>query len=76
MLCFLPQEQLIQGLHYLKEEIKTHKIIHPSKEISITVSMGVSFWKNHTHTESFLKEADECVFKAKNKGRNSIEIAI
>lgn len=76
MLCFLPQEQLIQGLHYLKEEIKAHKIVHPIKDISITVSMGVAFWKNHAHIETFLKEADECVFKAKNKGRDTIEVCL
>ncbi len=76
MLCFLPQEQLIQGLHYLKEDIKAHKVLHPQKEINVTVSMGVAFWKKHTSIENFLKEADECVFKAKNRGRDTIEVSL
>jgi len=76
MLCFLPQEQLIQGLHYLKEDIKSHRILHPQKEISITVSMGVAFWKNYKSVEHFLKEADRCVFVAKNRGRDTIEVCL
>ncbi len=74
MLCFFPQEQLIQGINYLKEDIKTHKILHPLKEISITVSMGVSFWKNHTNIEEFLSQADKCLYIAKNSGRDKIEV--
>ena len=76
MLCFLPHEQLLQGLHYLKEDIKSHKILHPQKEISVTVSMGVAFWKNYTNVEAFLKEADNGVFKAKHNGRDTIEVCL
>ena len=76
MLCFLPQEQLLQGLHYLKEDIKSHKILHPQKEISVTVSMGVAFWKNYNTIEAFLKEADKGVFKAKHNGRDTIEVCL
>jgi diguanylate cyclase (GGDEF)-like protein len=76
MLCFLPQEQLLQGLHYLKEDIKSHKILHPQKEISVTVSMGVAFWKNYTTVETFLQEADKSVFKAKHNGRDTIEVCL
>lgn len=76
MLCFLPHEQLLQGLHYLKEDIKSHKILHPQKEINVTVSMGVAFWKNYTSVEAFLKEADKSVFKAKHNGRDTIEVCL
>lgn len=76
MLCFLPQEQLLQGLHYLKEDIKSHKIFHGLNEVHVTVSMGVAFWKNYTTIEAFLKEADDGVFKAKRKGRDAIEVCL
>lgn len=76
MLCFLPQEQLLQGLQYLKEDIKSHKIFHGLNEMSVTVSMGVAFWKNYTTIEAFLKEADKGVFKAKHNGRDKIEVCL
>jgi diguanylate cyclase (GGDEF)-like protein len=76
MLCFLPHEQLLQGLHYLKEDIKSHKIFSGLQEVKVTVSMGVAFWKNYTTIETFLKEADKGVFKAKHKGRDTIEVCL
>lgn len=75
MLCFLPQEQLIQSLEYLKNDIRSERILHAQKEISVTVSIGVSFWKNYTSIEAFMKDADRCVYKAKERGRDAIEVA-
>lgn len=75
MLCFLPQEQLIQSLEYLKNDIRSERILHAQKEISVTVSIGVSFWKNYTSIEAFMKDADRCVYKAKESGRDAIEVA-
>lgn len=75
MLCFLPQEQLIQSLEYLQNDIRSERIIHAQKQISVTVSIGVSFWKNYTSIETFIKDADRCVYKAKKKGRDAIDVA-
>ncbi|RXJ60129.1 GGDEF domain-containing protein [Candidatus Marinarcus aquaticus] len=75
MLCFLPQEQLIQSLEYLQNDIRSEYIIHAQKQISVTVSIGVSFWKNYSSIERFIKDADRCVYKAKEKGRDAIEVA-
>ncbi|WP_419769678.1 MAG: GGDEF domain-containing protein [Candidatus Marinarcus sp.] len=75
MLCFMPQESLLQGLEYLKNEIQADRILHDTKDISVTVSMGVSFWKNHVSIEKFIKSADDCVYMAKKNGRNLIEVA-
>lgn len=75
MLCFLPQEQLIQSLEYLKDDIKTERILHENKQISVTVSIGVSFWKNYTSIDTFIKDADACVYKAKEQGRDTVVAA-
>lgn len=76
MLCFLPQEQLVQSLEYLKNDIRSQTILHAQKQVSVSVSMGVSFWKNnYSSIEAFIQDADKCVYKAKEKGRDLIEVA-
>ena len=74
LLCFLPQEVLLEGLVELKEDIKAEKIPNPKRPISLTVSMGVSFWKDSKNKEHFIKVADDGVYKAKTNGRDRIEI--
>lgn len=75
ILCFIAKDRLIQKLNELKEDIKNEKIYHPLREISITVSMGVSFFSDSKNTNEMIKKADESVYKAKNNGRDRIEIA-
>ena len=75
ILCFIAKDRLIQGLNELKEDIKAEKIFHPIRDISITVSMGVSFFSDSKSTIDMIKKADECVYKAKANGRDRIEIA-
>ncbi|RXK07891.1 GGDEF domain-containing protein [Halarcobacter bivalviorum] len=72
ILCFLPQYELKPKLLELKEEIKNQKIYHPKQEITLTVSMGVSFFKDCKTKEELLKKADNAVYKAKEQGRDSI----
>ncbi|NQY94642.1 MAG: GGDEF domain-containing protein [Campylobacteraceae bacterium] len=74
ILCFCPQEQIFDKLDALRVDIKSEKILHPFKEISISVSMGVSFWKDAHSIENFIKKADEAVYLAKSNGRDRIEI--
>jgi diguanylate cyclase (GGDEF)-like protein len=74
MLCFLPQEQLLQSLEYVRKEIKEQKLLLTHEHIVVTVSMGISFWNNHKNVEAFLKEADKCVYKAKHTGKDKIVV--
>ncbi len=75
MLCFYPQEQLYVKLDDLRIDIKSEKILHPFKEISISVSMGVSFWKDSHSLDAFVKQADDAVYLAKSNGRDRIEFS-
>jgi len=75
ILCFCPQEQLYDKLDALRVDIKSEKILHPFKEISISVSMGVSFWKDSHSINAFIKKADEAVYLAKSNGRDRIEFS-
>ena len=76
ILCFCQNDLLINRLNTLRIDIKSEKILHPFKEVSITVSMGVSFWQNSHSIENFIKKADEAVYKAKTNGRDRIEIEL
>lgn len=75
ILCFIAKDRLIQKLNELKEDIKSERIYHSLKEISITVSIGVSFFSDSKSGDDMLRKADECVYKAKDNGRDRIEIA-
>jgi len=74
LLCFCPNEQLLKKLNELRIDIKSEKILHPFKEISLSVSMGVAFWKDSNSIENFIKKADEAVYLAKTNGRDRIEV--
>jgi len=74
LLCFCPHDTLEDKLNALRVDIKNEKILHPFKEVSITVSMGVSFWNKSKGINDFIKKADEAVYAAKTNGRDRIEI--
>ncbi len=74
ILCFIAKDRVIPKLNDLKEDIKSEMIPHPKRPISITVSMGVSFFSECINKDDLLIKADEGVYKAKNNGRDRIEI--
>lgn len=75
ILCFLPKNEIISKLDILREDIKSQKIYHTSRDISITVSIGVSFYSECKSKDEMIKRADNGVYKAKNNGRDRIEFA-
>lgn len=74
LLCFMPRALLLNGLETLRNDIKDEKIPNEKRPISLTVSMGVSFWDESKNQDEFIKTADEAVYKAKANGRDRIEI--
>jgi diguanylate cyclase (GGDEF)-like protein len=43
--------------------------------IKITASLGVSTLRTDDTIESFVKRADDAMYKAKNNGRNQVALA-
>jgi len=73
ILCFITKNHIIQKLNDLREDIKSKKIYHPLRDISLSVSMGVSFFSDCKDINEMIKKADEGVYKAKANGRDRIE---
>ncbi len=72
ILCFCAKDFLKETVSRLKEDIKYQKIFHPKESISITVSIGVSFFSDYKNKDIMLRKADEALLKAKNLGRDTI----
>lgn len=73
ILCFISRGELISRLNDLRSDIKSQRIYHPKRDISLTVSMGVSFYNESKNKDEMIKKADDGVYKAKNNGRDRIE---
>ena len=73
ILCFITKEHIVQKLNDLADDIKSKQIYHPLRDISVTVSMGVSFFTDCKNAKEMIQRADFGVYRAKNKGRDRIE---
>lgn len=74
----LNKEKVIEFANLIKDEIYNLKIEHKASKTSeyLTISIGIISKENEGITNSNLlyKEADDCLYEAKNLGRNSIFI--
>ena len=74
-------EEAILVANRIKNVIEKKKInieeynIKDTKEISVTVSIGVSEFKNEKDYEMLYKKADTALYEAKETGRNKVIIA-
>jgi len=73
ILCFITKKHIVQKLNDLREDIKSKKIYHSIRDISISVSMGVSFFTDCKDAHEMIQRADFAVYRAKNKGRDRVE---
>ncbi len=73
ILCFTLKDEIIKKLNALREDVKSQKIYHSKKDISITISMGVAFYNECSSKEELIQKADKGVYIAKDNGRDRIE---
>ena len=58
----------------IRNAIMSESIQHNGQSINITVSIGVSDYEESESENSFLKRVDKALYKAKNNGRNRVEV--
>ncbi|MEW6103401.1 MAG: diguanylate cyclase, partial [bacterium] len=58
----------------IRKNIAKHKMIMEEVPFSLTASLGVSFFPSASSPEGLLKIADECLYKAKQEGRNRVVV--
>ncbi|NOR79310.1 MAG: diguanylate cyclase, partial [Methyloprofundus sp.] len=76
----LPDTELDKAAHIaekLRLAVMQLEIEHVDSKVSavVTVSLGVAdmvFLKNESHNISLVREADKCLYQAKEKGRNCV----
>ena len=68
------QEDAQQVAKRMRAIISDSEIKIANKSIAMTVSMGVSEFKKNDSVEYRLSQADEALYKAKNLGRNRVEV--
>lgn len=56
----------------IREKVQKAKFMYKGKRIEVTVSCGVSERQKHASLQSTIKDADECLYKAKKDGRNRV----
>jgi diguanylate cyclase len=65
---------------YIAESIRARFAAEPlrvgdGKTMPVTVSIGVASYSGHPDYEKIVKDADDALYRAKNAGRNRIEVA-
>lgn len=73
ILCFIEKNRVLEKINALREDIRSQRVYHPKKDISITISVGVAFFAESKSKEDLIKKADIGVYKAKAKGRDTVE---
>lgn len=71
----MPQEDAVKFLVSLRAGMAANPINIKSEPVKISVSIGVTFGKTDYAVDEILDIADEALYRAKENGRNRVEIA-
>ncbi|MBE0514134.1 sensor domain-containing diguanylate cyclase [Sulfurimonas sp.] len=55
----------------LRKTIESYSFV---KDLTITCSFGIAFYEDKDSTETLIKRADAALYRAKNQGRNRVEV--
>lgn len=70
----ISQEKAIEKFNKIRLEIENKSIEFESNTINITTSIGIDIGKVDDTLESIITNADKALYKAKENGRNRIEV--
>lgn len=69
------QEEALKRMNLIRNELRQIKIEN-YPDINLTISVGLVACNRHNTIVSLLKEADDCLYEAKNEGRDRIITAV
>ncbi len=58
----------------IRKSIEKHSIAYGMKIIKLTASLGISTLRGNDTSDSLTKRADEAMYRAKNNGRNQVQL--
>ncbi len=68
------KKSVISCINAIREDLESSAVSYENFKIPITISAGVSFFKENDTLEKFVERADKGVYLAKENGRNRIEV--
>jgi diguanylate cyclase (GGDEF)-like protein len=70
----ISKEKYSEKTYHFAEFIRlsTEEIIYPNIEFPVTISLGVCSSKSSTKLDDILIEADRCLYRAKEEGKNKV----
>lgn len=69
------EEDEISLFERVRSKVENSRIAVESGEISMTVSIGVTFYENGKNSDGIISEADKALYIAKNSGRNMVKFS-
>jgi DNA topoisomerase-1 len=68
------KKSVISCVNAIRADLESSKVTYENLKIPITISAGVSFFKDGDTLEKFVERADKGVYLAKENGRNRVEV--
>ncbi|MBN1380480.1 MAG: diguanylate cyclase [Deltaproteobacteria bacterium] len=74
----MPLNVATQRANQLRDELKNYNFHYQGVDLgAVTISLGVAAFPGHGNdAPTVLKKADDALYKAKNNGRNRVEVAV
>ncbi|MFO7964924.1 MAG: diguanylate cyclase [Desulfobacterales bacterium] len=60
----------------IRQNVKKEKFIQNSKVLTITISVGVTQYRNEENIKDFVKRTDLAMYESKKKGRNKVSLLL
>ena len=68
--------QALERAEEIRRKIETLHVVHDGRELgSITASLGMACWPEHSSIDKLVQAADGSLLRAKIAGRNRVEVA-